>query len=50
MFRAMNNKIEDRAADANFPRWANLFPYVRSRGSSQVGRWSQHDSAPGILF
>ena len=34
MFRAMNNKIEDRAA-ANFPRWANLFPYVRSRGSSQ---------------
>ena len=34
MFRAMNTKIEDRAA-ANLPRWANLFPYVRSRGCSQ---------------
>lgn len=27
LFRAMNTKIEDRAA-ANLPRWANVFPYV----------------------
>jgi hypothetical protein len=43
LFRAMNTKIEDRAA-ANLPRWANVFPYVNGglfSGSLDVPRFSR---------
>jgi len=43
LFRAMNTKIEDRAA-ANLPRWANVFPYVNGglfSGSMDVPRFSR---------
>ncbi len=43
LFRAMNTKIEDRAA-ANLPRWANVFPYVNGglfSGSLEVPRFSR---------
>ena len=43
LFRAMNTKIEDRA-DANLPRWANLFPYVNGElfsGNIDVPRFSR---------
>jgi hypothetical protein len=43
LFRAMNTKIEDRAA-ANLPRWANMFPYVNGglfSGSLDVPRFSR---------
>jgi hypothetical protein len=43
LFRAMNTKIEDRAA-ANVPRWANVFPYVNGglfSGSMDVPRFSR---------
>jgi hypothetical protein len=43
LFRAMNTKIEDRAA-ANLPRWANAFPYVNGglfSGSLDVPRFSR---------
>jgi hypothetical protein len=42
LFRAMNTKIEDRAA-ANLPRWANVLPYVNGglfSGSLDVPRFS----------
>jgi hypothetical protein len=43
LFRAMNTKIEDRAA-ANLPRWANVFPYVNGglfSGGLDVPRFSR---------
>ena len=43
LFRAMNTKIEDRAA-AKLPRWANVFPYVNGglfSGSLDVPRFSR---------
>lgn len=43
LFRAMNTKIEDRAA-ANLPRWANIFPYVNGNlfsGSTETPRFSR---------
>jgi hypothetical protein len=43
LFRAMNTKIEDRAA-ANLPRWANAFPYVNGglfSGSMDMPRFSR---------
>jgi hypothetical protein len=43
IFRAMNTKVEDRAA-ANVPRWANAFPYVNGglfSGSTEVPRFSK---------
>jgi hypothetical protein len=43
LFRAMNTKIEDRAA-ANLPRWANMFPYVNGglfSGGLDVPRFSR---------
>jgi hypothetical protein len=43
LFRAMNTKIEDRAA-ANIPRWAYPFPYVNGglfSGSLDVPRFSR---------
>ncbi|GEC14831.1 class I SAM-dependent DNA methyltransferase [Nitrobacter winogradskyi] len=43
LFRAMNTKIEDRAA-ANIPRWADAFPYVNGglfSGSMDVPRFSR---------
>jgi hypothetical protein len=43
LFRAMNTKIEDRAA-ANLPRWANVFPYVNGglfSGSLDVPRFTR---------
>jgi hypothetical protein len=43
LFRAMNTKIEDRAV-ANFPRWAEVFPYVNGglfSGSLDVPRFSK---------
>jgi hypothetical protein len=43
LFRAMNTKIEDRAA-ANIPRWANAFPYVNGglfSGSTEAPRFSR---------
>lgn len=43
LFRAMNTKIEGRAA-TNLPRWANVFPYVNGglfSGSLDVPRFSR---------
>jgi hypothetical protein len=43
LFRAMNTKIEDRAA-VNLPRWANVLPYVNGglfSGSLDVPRFSR---------
>ncbi len=43
IFRAMNTKIEDRAA-AKLPRWADVFPYVNGglfSGSTDVPRFSK---------
>ena len=43
LFRAMNTKIEDRAA-ANLPRWATVFPYVNGglfSGRLDVPRFSR---------
>jgi hypothetical protein len=43
LFRAMNTKIEDRAA-AELPRWADAFPYVNGglfAGSMDVPRFSK---------
>jgi hypothetical protein len=43
IFRAMNTKIEDRAA-AKLPRWADVFPYVNGglfAGSTEVPRFSK---------
>ncbi|MEX2202435.1 MAG: DNA methyltransferase [Dongiaceae bacterium] len=43
LFRAMNIKVEDRAA-ADLPRWANAFPYVNGElffGSVAVPRFSR---------
>jgi hypothetical protein len=43
LFRAMNTKIEDRAA-ANLPRWANAFPHVNGglfSGSMDMPRFSR---------
>ena len=43
IFRAMNTKIEDRAA-AKLPRWTDSFPYVNGglfTGSSDVPRFSR---------
>src|ERR1700689_1355105 len=43
LFRAMNTKIEDRA-NAQIPRWADVFPYVNGglfSGSSDVPRFSR---------
>lgn len=43
LFRAMNTKIEDRAA-SNLPRWANTFPYVNGNlfsGSTEAPRFSR---------
>jgi hypothetical protein len=43
IFRAMNTKIEDRAA-ARLPRWADAFPYVNGglfAGNSEVPRFSK---------
>jgi len=43
LFRAMNTKVEDRAA-ANLPRWADVFPYVNGglfSGSVDVPRFSK---------
>jgi hypothetical protein len=43
LFRAMNTKIEDRAA-ANLPRWATVFPYVNGglfSGRVDVPRFSR---------
>jgi hypothetical protein len=42
LFRAMNTKIEDRAA-AKLPRWANAFPYVN--GGLFSGSWTCRVSA-----
>lgn len=43
LFRAMNTKIEDRAA-ANLPRWADALPYVNGglfSGTTDVPRFSR---------
>ncbi|MBX9894052.1 MAG: lactate dehydrogenase [Nitrosomonas sp.] len=43
IFRAMNTKIEDRAA-AKLPRWADAFPYVNGglfSGSTETPRFSK---------
>lgn len=43
IFRAMNTKIEDRAA-AELPRWADAFPYVNGglfSGSTETPRFSK---------
>jgi hypothetical protein len=43
LFRAMNTKIEDRAA-AHIPRWADVFPYVNGglfSGSPEVPQFSR---------
>ncbi len=43
IFRAMNTKIEDRAAN-DLPRWANVFPYVNGglfSGSTETPRFSK---------
>src|SRR3546814_18984895 len=43
MFRAVKNKIADRA-DAKWPRWADVFPYVNGglfSGSTEVPRFSK---------
>jgi hypothetical protein len=43
LFRAMNNKIEDRAS-AKIPRWADAFPYVNGglfSGNMDVPRFSR---------
>lgn len=43
LFRAMNTKLEDRAA-ASIPRWADNFPYVNGQlfsGSDDVPRFSR---------
>jgi hypothetical protein len=50
LFRAMNTRIDDRAA-AGVPRWANVFPYVNGglfSGSMDVPRFSRiaHDLLP----
>ena len=43
LFRAMNTKIDDRAA-SKLPRWADVFPYVNGglfSGSTEVPRFSK---------
>lgn len=43
IFRAMNTKVEDRAA-AELPRWADIFPYVNGglfSGSTETPRFSK---------